>query len=120
MSRIDTPVNIPGHYKPNITKEKICDYLLSPIHPIGKFKAKFFCSLGYSQARLEELSNDIAKVLANGMLEKVEDTLYGTKYTVSGGINSPSGKVADIVTVWIVRKGGSNPHLITAYPGVKT
>jgi hypothetical protein len=31
------------------------DYLLSPTHPIGRFKARFFAALGISPERRQEL-----------------------------------------------------------------
>lgn len=104
---------------PVVNKEKIHDYLLSSVHPIGKLKARFFHALGYSQENWKELASDIEKILLNGNVEKMEHTVFGMKYVVSGNLNTPSGKTAHIITVWIIKKNESITRLITAYPGDK-
>ncbi len=63
--------------------------------------------------------NDIKKILITGNVEKVENTIYGVKYVVSGKLNTPSGKIAKIVTVWIIKNDENIPRFVTAYPGVK-
>jgi hypothetical protein len=32
-----------------VDAEKVRDYLLSPLHPVGRFRAVFFAGLGYTQ-----------------------------------------------------------------------
>ncbi len=44
--------------------EKLRDYLLSPTHPIGRYKATFFRSLGYSQDAWGQLEVDLRAMLA--------------------------------------------------------
>ncbi len=41
----------------------------------------------------------------------------GVHYVVHGPINTPSGRIAQIVTVWLVETGPNVPRLVTAYPG---
>src|SRR5262245_37672420 len=41
---------------------------------------------------------------------------HGTKYTLDGRIESPSGGAAMIRTIWIVDRGQDAPRLVTAYP----
>ncbi len=65
------------------------------------------------------MANDIEKILLEGQITGVEDTIYGRKYIISGQIKTPSGNVSDIVTVWIMRKGENIFRFITAYPGEK-
>lgn len=40
-----------------IDPAKIRDYLLSPEHPVGRFKARFFAALGFRRDRWEELAS---------------------------------------------------------------
>jgi Domain of unknown function (DUF4926) len=40
-----------------IAPEKLRDYLLSPTHPIGRYKALFFRTLGYDQTNWRQLES---------------------------------------------------------------
>ena len=115
---VDTTVKLPNAENAITQKEKLQDYLLSQSHPIGRFKAAFFRSLGYSSDNWEALERDIRNLLSNEV-EKSQETEYGNKFEVRGEICGPSGLRAKIVTVWIVRKGNEFPRFITAYPGEK-
>jgi hypothetical protein len=108
-------VQLPNAEQAVIPREKLRDYLLSPAHPIGRYKAAFFRALGYEQERWEMLENDIRSLL-NGDAEKIEFTEYGTKYVVRGRIVGPSGRSADIVTAWIILTGEDVPRFVTAHP----
>ncbi len=99
-----------------VPREKLQDYILAESHPVGRFKAKFFRALGYERTDWRALKDDILAMLDNEAEEK-ERTEYGQKYEVRGIIQGPSGKRADIVSVWIILEGEDFPRFITAYPG---
>jgi hypothetical protein len=99
-----------------IPPEKLKGYLLSMTHPVGKFKAVFFRSLGYSVARWKRLENDLRMLLRNDAI-RTQKTEFGQKYEVNGVITGPTGKTAPIVTVWIILNGEDVPRFVTAYPG---
>ncbi len=101
-----------------IPREKLQDYLLSQSHPVGRFKAAFFRSLGYSIDNWDALERDIRSLLSNEVGNS-QETEYGGKFEVRGEICGPTGQRAEIVTVWIVLKGKDFPRFITAYPGEK-
>jgi hypothetical protein len=42
-----------------IDPEKLRDYLLSPSHPVGRFKALLFSSLGYTQENWKQFEADL-------------------------------------------------------------
>jgi len=44
-----------------IDSEKLHDYLLSPSHPVGRFKAAFFSSLGYTQENWRQFEADLRR-----------------------------------------------------------
>ncbi len=100
----------------HIPREKLQDYVLSESHPVGRFKAKFFRSLGFERTDWRALKVEILSLLDNEAKEK-ERTEYGQKYEVRGTIQGPSGKRADLVSVWIILEGEDFPRFITAYPG---
>ncbi len=98
-----------------IAPEKLRDYLLSPLHPIGRYKALFFRTLGYDQTSWQQLETDL-RSLASLPAEPLESTEYGTKYAIIGPLPGLNGRVAEIVTVWIILAGEAVPRFVTAYP----
>ena len=111
-------MKLPNADQAVIAQEKICDYLLSPVHPTGKFKAAFFRSQGYSQIHWKQLESDIRSILNNDAIVG-QTSEYGQKFEVKGSIVGPAGKSTLLVTVWIVLTGEDIPHFITAFPGEK-
>ena len=108
-------MKLPNADLAEVPREKIVDYLLSPIHPIGRFKAAFFRALGYSDTQPEEFETAIKQLLDNPA-EEERATNYGKKYVVRGRITGPNGTSATINTVWIILRGNSTPRFVTAYP----
>lgn len=110
-------MRLPNPDKAVIPEQKLRDYLLSPSHPIGRFKAQIFNELGYFQRNWPVLRADLKSLLlANDAIEK-EITGYGVKYEIRGKIKGPSGKSLTLVSAWIIRTSEDYPRFITAYPG---
>ena len=95
---------------------KLQNYLLSSSHPVGRFKAEFFKSIGFTDENRASLEIEIRALLRNEATIK-EETEYGQKYEVRGIITGPAGLKAEIVTVWIVLRDEETARFITAYPG---
>jgi hypothetical protein len=110
-------LRLPNAESAIIDPEKLHSYLLSPVHPVGRFKAVFFRSLGYTQDDWRRLEADIRRqhLTKDAVLQK--ETPYGRKYELRGEIRGPTGKHRDIVSVWIVLAGEEVPRFVTAYPG---
>ncbi|MBI1729668.1 adhesin [Candidatus Acetothermia bacterium] len=100
-----------------IPKEKICGYLLSSTHPLGRYKAVFFEKLGYHQANWKEFEKDLREQHLTESAEKVGMSPDGMKFRIAAPLIGPSGKRAKLVTIWIVESKMSRPRLVTAYPG---
>jgi len=77
-------VQLPSADLAIIEPSKLQDYLLSPFHPLGRFKAAFFASLGYSHERWQELDRDIREQHLIMDAELGEITKYGRKYLIRG------------------------------------
>ena len=92
------------------------DYLLSPEHPIGRAKARFFANLGFRRDRWQELQAALQLHAREGEAEPAGRTPFGQKYLVRGIVQGPAGRGAAVQTVWIV-PSDEVPRLITAYPG---
>ena len=107
---------LPGAEQAVIDPKKIHGYLLSPEHPVGRYKARFFRSLGYSAENWQRLEADLRKLAATQDATAGQASTYGQKYEVRG-ILAGTDKTAAVTTVWIVRSGERTPRFITAYPG---
>lgn len=109
-------MKLPNAENAVIAPEKLRDYLLSPTHPVGKFKAVFFRSLGYTNDNWQELEAGIRSLLEQEASVE-EQTEYGQKYEVRGTIAGPSNRTANLVTAWIILNGETIPRFVTAHPG---
>jgi hypothetical protein len=98
-----------------VPEEKLRQYLLSPAHPIGRYKSAYFSVLGYSQDGWETLARDLRGLLA---LEAhpLEKTEYGQKYSIRGRLTGPNGRSAMVISVWIILTGEAAVRFVTAYP----
>jgi len=84
-----------------IENSELCEYLLSPERPVGRYKARFFRALGYTRDDPERLAADLRKILRNEV-EYTTEIEFGTKYVVHGHLVSPNGATTTVVTVWII------------------
>ena len=107
---------VPGADRAVVEPRKLRDYLLSPAHPVGRFKATFFASLAYTQDTWGVLSADLRDQAASGEAHPVGPSPYGQKYEVNGTLIGPTGKEAEVVTVGIILTGEDFPRFVTAFP----
>jgi hypothetical protein len=109
-------MSLPGADHAIIEPRKLRDYLLSPSHPIGRYKARFFAGLGFTQSGWADLASVLQRIATEGEIEGSESTAYGVKHEISGMLRGPSGGQAMVVTVWITLVGEEVPRFVTAYP----
>ena len=76
-----------------IEPAKLRDYLLSPTHPVGRFKAPFFLALGYSGAEWSRLEADIPGQHLPREAVPAPPTPYGQKYIIRDTLVGPGGRV---------------------------
>lgn len=112
-------MKLPGVDQAVVSADKICEYLLSDAHPVGRFKAVFFAGLGYSAAEWEVLAADLRVHAVENPALASETNEYGQKYEIRGTMAGPAGKVAVVVAVWIVLHGEDYPRFVTAFPGAR-
>ena len=110
-------LQLPNIEQAVIDPAKLRGYLLSPRHPVGRFKAVFFESLGYSLADWERLGMDLREQHLGKEAMLGGRTKYGQKYVIRGRIIGPNGRLADLVSIWIMLLTEDFPRFITAYPG---
>ena len=95
---------------------KVRDYLLSREHPIGRAKARFFESLGYTRREWDLLQADLIALAMAGDAVLGEPSLFGQPYMVRGILRGPTGRSAPVATVWMIRSEEVVPRFVTAYP----
>ena len=100
-----------------IDPEKLRDYVLSPLHPLGRFKAVFFSSLGYTQVNWRQFEADLRRQHLTKDAVLRQETSYGKKYEIHGKIKGPAGKSKEVVSIWIILVDEKVPRFVTAYPG---
>jgi hypothetical protein len=100
-----------------IDPPKVRDYLLSAVHPVGRFKAVVFQALGYKTDEWEKLRDDLLALARTGEAIPGQTSLFGQKYEVSGTLTGPNGREAKFTSVWLVPVDGEVPRSITAFPG---
>jgi len=110
-------IKVPNASRAIIETTKLRDYLLSPSHPVGRFKAPFFAALGYSQEQWPQLEADLRAQLILHDAQPVAASSYGQKYEIRAILIGPSGRSAEVVSIWIILAGEDAPRLVTAYPG---
>jgi len=113
---LEEGVRIPNTDQAVIDPAKLYGYLLAPSHPIGRFKAAFFLTLGYSSANWRRLEADLRSQHLSRQATLEAPAIYGQKYTIRARLEGPSGVSADTVSVWVVRTGETFPRFVTAYP----
>ena len=98
-------MRLPAREHVRIEPAKVHDYLLSKVHPVGRFKAAFFEALGYSASDWPRLESDLRQLAITGDTTLGRHTKYGQHYEIPGSLRGPSGKVAQVMTIGIVRSG---------------
>jgi hypothetical protein len=109
-------LQIPNADRAVIDPAKLHGYLLSRNHPVGRFKAAFFLTLGYSSEGWHRLEADLRRQHLSQDATLEERTRYGQKYAIRATLVGPSGRSAEVVSVWVVRTGEEFPRFLTAYP----
>jgi hypothetical protein len=110
-------VKIPGAQDAVINPLKLHGYLLSRSHALGRFKAPFFESLGYSASTWRRLDADLRAQHLSQDAVAGKPSPYGQKYEVRATLKGPSGRAAQVVSVWVVLADKEVPTFVTAYPG---
>jgi hypothetical protein len=108
-------VKLPQAERVEIDVRKVSDYLLSPVHPVGRFKARVFKALGFDQATPDAFVAEVRRIAGEGEVAEVQDFAFGRKYTVPGELKGPRG-AARVVTVWMQAVGREDVRLVTVRP----
>ncbi len=109
-------MKLPRNLEAIVPERKLAGYLLSETHSVGRTKAKYFRTLGYSESNLLRLKEALIAVAVTSDVTESISTPFGTKYVVDGDLDAPAGIRARVRTVWVLESGEDLPRFVTAYP----
>jgi hypothetical protein len=109
-------LELPNREQAFVQSAKLTTYLLSISHSIGQSKAKFFRGLGFNEETIPLLEQELLTIARTQQVIETTSTIHGTKYVITGSINTPVGRTVNILTVWIIDIGEDSPRFVTAYP----
>jgi hypothetical protein len=101
---------------PIVDPHKVRDYLLSPAHPVGRFKAAYFSQLGYEQLDWLRLQRDLLAIGSADAASRHAATRQGDLFEIAANLEGPRGLAAAVRTIWFVRHGDAAARFITVYP----
>ena len=107
---------MPNVENAEITQTKVAKYLLSTTHRSGKSKAAFFMQFGFTPARWEDLATALKQHAIENEITVEENTVFGTRYVIEGGLKAPDGTWLNIRSAWFIDNEGKAPRFVTAHP----
>jgi hypothetical protein len=107
---------LPNFTEAVVDESKLTGYLLSATHPLGRFKAQFFEKLGFTAQNWGEFRDTMLAAVALGESVSLGESPYGEKFEVLCTLVGPTGRSAQISTIWVVRHEEQYPRFVTAYP----
>ncbi len=108
--------NLPNCEKAYVPKEKLRNYLLSETHAVGRAKARYFHSIGYTAENADDLADALVMIARSGGICQKIASDFGTKYVIDGELVTPIGSAVQIRTVWVIDSQYARPRFVTAYP----
>lgn len=108
-------MDLSGFSEVVMEERKITEYLLNIHHPEGGTKAEFFLQHGFDLENPEEFKEKLLEHLQQHSATSKE-TIFGTKYIVSGRIKSPDGNAFMLRAVWMKPINEKLVKFVTAYP----
>ena len=68
------------------------------------------------ETNVNQFEQGLIHIAQTELVAEVAETIYGEKYVIDGELETPSGDMIHLRTVWIIETGDDIPRLITAYP----
>lgn len=109
-------MNLPNAEAAIVDDAKVRDYLLSAANPRSRGKPAFFHALGFGFESYELLRDALARIARSEVAVEGQSSPFGRKFEIRAMLTGPSGKSAQINTVWIIENGSTTPRFVTAHP----
>ena len=110
-------MRLPNAERAVVDEAKVRAYLLAAEHPVGRFKAAFFRTLGYTPADWLHLQQSLVAHARAAEAFPESASAYGQKFRIRAMLQGPTGRSAIVVSIWIIRVEDDLPRFVTAFPG---
>jgi hypothetical protein len=107
---------LPGRDEVVVSERKVRNYLLSSTHPVGRYKAAWLISLGFSAATWRKLVESLENHAAACELAADERSAFGIRYVLEGPLMTPDGRNPPARSVWFIEEGSDRLRFVTLYP----
>lgn len=107
---------IPNANRAIIEEQKISNYLLNTDHRQGGSKAVLLIQFGYDPADWMRLANDLRRDHLIKDPDVIRTTLYGERYEICAPLQTPSGRLLIVRSVWQIDLDTVSPRFITLHP----
>jgi hypothetical protein len=111
-------MKLPNAENAVVDDAKVRDYLLSPEHPVGRFKARVFRAAGYERHDWARLRDDLRALAQTLDVAPATPDPFGQRF-VGTGLLPAGARSLPVLTVWLIPSEGAPPRLITAYPAAE-
>jgi len=108
-------MKLPGGGGAVVSRGKVLDYLLSPSHPQGRYKAAVFLRHGFTRKEWTIFADALRAHAVENEVCREETSPFGRRFVVEGILKVPEGRAPMVRTVWFVERGDTVPRLVTAY-----
>jgi hypothetical protein len=95
--------------------DKVQKYLFNRKHVEGWPKGRFLQSIGFDPTYPSALTSALLDQASRGKILATQ-TIYGTKLEIDGTLKSPTNKVVNVRTVWLIDVGRTVPRFVTLKP----
>lgn len=108
-------MKLPNGNSAIIEMVKLSGYVLSPVHPVGRHKARVFQSaLGLTLADAEELRDMLRDAAEGAEATPGNADEFGIRYIIDFE-RERNDRRATIQSSWILRTGETSPRFLTCY-----
>lgn len=109
-------MKLPNREQAVIAQDKIVEYLLNLEHKRGGTQAHLLVQFGYAANSWQRLEQDIRSYHLNADIDVSRQTSYGMRYEIRAPLQTPSGRLLIVRTIWQIDQGSDLPRLITLVP----
>jgi hypothetical protein len=95
-------MKLPYAARARVERRKVVEYLLSPSHPDGSSKARFFLAFGFRVDKWQVFARALRKHGRTHPVTASVESRHGTRYSVDGPLETPDGRNPKVRTVWIL------------------
>lgn len=108
-------MNLPNGERAIVSSSRLTAYLLNPLHPTGKHKARVFAAaLGLDRGSAEYLRVWLVQLAKIGEVERGLADAHGQRFVIAEKMLY-NGREAMVRMAWIVRTGQDTPEFLTAF-----